>query len=115
MVRQITPSEFESYPHGRQSAAFIVSDEREWYVDGREVALGIVFRDKVDDDWGYAILGKDPNGNTVGLKANIAFSGLKMPEQTFLSRCEKSRHLAKPFGSKTLTNHVQCGDTHLPH
>lgn len=62
MVRQITPSEFESYPHGRQSAAFIVSDEREWYVDGREVALGIVFRDKVDDDWGYAILGKDPNG-----------------------------------------------------
>jgi len=36
-----------------------VIEERGWFSDDSNAFLGVVFRDKVDDDWGYAILARD--------------------------------------------------------
>ena len=34
-------------------------DEQGWFEDETGSFLGVIFRDKVDDDWGYAILARD--------------------------------------------------------
>jgi hypothetical protein len=39
-----------------------VSDEMGWFADNTESFLGIVTRDKIDDDWAYVVFGRNTNG-----------------------------------------------------
>lgn len=36
-----------------------ISEEQGWFADEAGVFLGVVFHDKVDDDWGWAVLARD--------------------------------------------------------
>ena len=40
-------------------AANPISEEAGWFTDETESFLGVVIRDKVDDDWGFVILARD--------------------------------------------------------
>jgi len=61
-ILPITKGTFESFPLVADFARFVVSDEKEWYEDSVEHSLGVLFRDRVDDDWGYAVLTKSDDG-----------------------------------------------------
>jgi hypothetical protein len=40
----------------------MVADEKEWYEDGVRHSLGVLYKDRIDDDWGYAILTQSGEG-----------------------------------------------------
>ncbi len=56
MIRKITKREFESYgPARTPGLGTVLADEKEWYVDSHGRILGILFQDRSDGEWGYAV------------------------------------------------------------
>jgi hypothetical protein len=43
----------------RNPILFVISDELEWYEAGNEKVLGVLFRDRTDNDFGLCVLGRD--------------------------------------------------------
>ena len=59
-LRRLSEYEFESFPHvDRPPPYYLIAEPREWYAHEQEHLLGVLVRDKIDDDWSYAVLGKD--------------------------------------------------------
>jgi len=68
-LRALLPSTFavaaiprEQFHRARGHAAADPSpllEEHGWFMDESGALLGVIVRDKVDDDWGYVILGRD--------------------------------------------------------
>lgn len=59
MAKQINEADFNALYEKRDPMHLPIAEEREWYADNAENILGVIFRDKIDKDWGYAILGRD--------------------------------------------------------
>ena len=91
LSKQITRERFDHYTLGtRRSIARIMVEELSWWADLNERILGVVFRDTVDDDFGWHLLARDAIGRfrwvngtaslrndgyaTVGLRDAIAFT-----------------------------------------
>lgn len=58
----ITKGRFESFPITADFERFIINDEKEWYEDSIKHTLGVLCRDRADDDWAYAVLTKSDDG-----------------------------------------------------
>jgi len=58
----------------------LVVEEHGWFMDETESFLGVVIRDKIDNDWGYVVLGRD-----------IQFNFRPIEMQSSLSTREKAR------------------------
>ena len=58
-VHAITRDEFRAVSGFVTDASYPVIDEQGWFGDESGGFLGVVTRDKVDDDWGYVMLARD--------------------------------------------------------
>lgn len=58
-MREASKLRFEALCRSRRPTADYVCREVEWFADEEERALGLVFLDKVDDDWVWMVLGED--------------------------------------------------------
>ena len=58
----ITKGRFESFPLEAGFERFAIIDEKEWYEESTKHSLGVLCRDRTDNDWGYAILTKSNDG-----------------------------------------------------
>jgi hypothetical protein len=65
--------EFDKFEFIRKPGPYSVTEEKEWYADNNRDILGYVFRDRIDDDYGYIVLGKDENGlfGTIDVEVDI--------------------------------------------
>lgn len=60
MTKRLTRAQFQDFHHAPRPAAYsFLVEEYEWYSDDSGCTLGILFRDKVDDDWAYVVLQPD--------------------------------------------------------
>ena len=66
--------EFDEFKHAKKPGAELVTEEKEWFVDESRNVLGFVFRDRIDNDFGYIVLGRDENRNfrVIDVEANIS-------------------------------------------
>ncbi|MFQ5903792.1 MAG: hypothetical protein ACE5JO_08885 [Candidatus Binatia bacterium] len=55
----LSKTEFDAYLPARNLNLPPIAEEVEWFADERRNVLGIVVRDRIDDDWLYVILGRD--------------------------------------------------------
>jgi hypothetical protein len=58
----ITKGRFESFALAAGFERFIVSDEKEWYENPVKHCLGVLCKDRADNDWAYAILTQSEDG-----------------------------------------------------
>ena len=57
MVKTLTQFQFRAFPHAPRPPGFdFIIEEQEWYSDEEGATLGVMLRDKIDDDWGYVVL-----------------------------------------------------------
>jgi len=65
--------EFDEFEFTRKPEPYTVTDEKEWFADNDRNILGLVFRDRIDDDYGYLVLGRDGNGlfHTIDVEVDI--------------------------------------------
>ena len=60
MVKTLSRVEFQGFPHAPRPAIYnYLIEEHEWYADESGNTLGVLFRDKVGNDWAYAVLQPD--------------------------------------------------------
>lgn len=73
-MKPITQARFDALCYSRTPAASYIFEEVEWFADEKERVLGIVAQHFEDQDWAWAVLGRDANGlfRAVDGRANIA-------------------------------------------
>ena len=75
MARRLTRARFDLFAIGtRLSQSRLISDELSFWSDLDENVIGVVFRDTIDNDFGWALLVRDRLGRFRGvhLDASIA-------------------------------------------
>lgn len=65
--------EFDSFKFAKNPDPYTVTEEKEWFSDTNKNILGTVFRDRIDDDYGYLVLSKDETDifSTIDVEVNI--------------------------------------------
>ena len=60
--------------YSRAPATVLVAEERGWFEEAGERVLGVLFRDRVDDDYGYVVMARDHRGRfrAVDVDSSIA-------------------------------------------
>jgi hypothetical protein len=61
-IHTISRAEFDRFEPCRHPDADSIFEETDWFADGEGVVIGVVTRDRRDDDWAYAVLGRDAQG-----------------------------------------------------
>ena len=61
-INPISLLQFDAFAPTRVPIAGVVWEEREWFADEAGNVIGVLTHDLKDDDWGYAVLGRDSNG-----------------------------------------------------
>lgn len=61
-ILPISQSEFLSLATERGPLNDVIYDEKEWYADEARTVLGVLIWDRIDQDWAYVVLRRDPEG-----------------------------------------------------
>ena len=89
MVKKLTKFQFQSFPHPvRPDAHKCLIEEHERYVDDSECTLGILFRDRIDDDWGYVILQPDDQSVFVAIRVDSSFEDIESAREHLLAQMD---------------------------
>lgn len=61
-VIRLSKARFDALTYMRHPFAFVVAEEVEWFSDTDERVLGVLLRDRTDNDWNFNLLGRDERG-----------------------------------------------------
>ena len=61
-INPISLRQFDAFEPTRVPIDGVVWEELEWFTDEAWNVIGVLTHDLKDDDWGYAVLGRDSNG-----------------------------------------------------
>ena len=61
-INSISRWEFDAFGPSRGPLVGVAWEEVEWFADEAGNVIGVLTHDLADDDWGYAVLGRDRNG-----------------------------------------------------
>ena len=62
-IHKITQEEFTARRSDERTPLEFIIQEREWYADDAGNLSGVVFLDKTDKDYGFAVLGQTKDGH----------------------------------------------------
>lgn len=87
LSKPLNPARFNLYALGaRRAPTRIISEERSYWSDHDERVLGLVFRDRVDNDYGWMLLARDRVGRFRCVKVDVSFTS----EQLAIERVRES-------------------------
>lgn len=61
-INPISRQQFDAFEPARVPIGGVIWEEIEWFADEAGNVIGVLTYDSKDDDWGYAVLGKDNDG-----------------------------------------------------
>jgi hypothetical protein len=61
-IRSVSRDEFDKFKPARSPILEMTIEEVEWFADDGGIVIGVLARDRADDDWSAAILGRDERG-----------------------------------------------------
>lgn len=92
-MKQISKLLFDSLAgYVRDPIVFVITEELEWYEAGNEKVLGVLFRDRIDDDYAFCVLGRDKNKKFRAVKVVNSLPSAKRARQQLrveLAKCLK--------------------------
>ena len=71
-INRISKVDFDKYGPSRGPNTSMTSDEQDWYATDTGNVIGLIARDKVDNDWLWVGFGKDQNGKFRAIKVEIS-------------------------------------------
>lgn len=81
MAKQLTRERFDLFAIGtRLSPTSLVADELTYWSDLDENVIGVVFRDKVDDDFGWSLMVRDRLGRFRGVDLDVSLKSERLAE-----------------------------------
>jgi hypothetical protein len=61
-AKAISRKEFDSFKPARMPGIEQIVEEVEWFADAAGNVIGVLARDRADNDWSFAVLGRDERG-----------------------------------------------------
>ena len=104
-AKRISKARFEALTFSTLPFAWVVAEDMEWYSDQDENVLGVLCRDRQDDDWGYVVLGRDERSVFRGIETEVS-----MPDA---DSARKSLHLRLSFYAVSGDKIFPQGDENL--
>ena len=106
MVKSVSRAQFQAFPRPLPPSAYgYLVEEHEWYADDSEHTLGLLFRDKQDDEWGYVILQPDADLLFRWVGGDYTFSVKEEARRNLLCDMERlSRELERSGATDVLVN-----------
>lgn len=80
-----TKSDFDKYKPARGPLTGTLILEKAWFASQSETILGVVTFDVTDKDWGFAILGRDENGQFRGIDSQISLATMETARDALLA------------------------------
>lgn len=74
-AKVISKARFEALTYSVVPSVWVFVEVTEWYSDQDEIVLGVVCRDRQDNDWGYVVMGRDANGLFRAIDTAVSMSG----------------------------------------
>src|ERR1700693_934825 len=75
--KKLTRARFDLYTLGtRFSMARVIAQELSWWASLDEQLIGVVFRDRVDDDYGWNVLARDRAGRFRWVNGDVSISSI---------------------------------------
>lgn len=73
-INTISRAEFDGFKPSRHPEADSIFEETEWFADREGVVIGVLARDRADDDWAYAVLGRDEWGTFRAFENDVSIA-----------------------------------------
>lgn len=86
----INKGRFESFPLAANFERFMITDEKEWYEDTLHHSLGVLSKDRTDQDWAYAILSQSNDGFYYWSDGEVSLNSRDEARDRLLAKMEKS-------------------------
>lgn len=81
MTKKLTKERFDLFAIGtRQSPIALVAEELSYWSDLDENVIGVVFRDLVDDDYGWSLMVRDRLGRFRGVHLDVSVNSVRRAE-----------------------------------
>lgn len=79
----------------RDPVVFVITEELEWYEAGNEKVLGVLFRDRIDDDYAVCVLGRDKRRRFRAVRVVSSMPSVKKARQQLRIEMGKCLHWKK--------------------
>ena len=119
MAKSLTQFQFRAFPHAARPSGYdSIIEEHEWYSDDEESTLGIVLRDKIDQDWGYVVLqlGRDSVFRCVAVDSSL--NSAEEARVALMAELERASEELKEYGAAdigaNLARSIQPHDPFVP-
>lgn len=83
-IRQISEHEFYKNNVQKNPMAFVLGEEKKWFIDEGKNLLGLVILDKIDKDWSFVILAKDEDNQFRAVDVATSFNSEDYAKDTLL-------------------------------
>lgn len=87
-IRSIRPQTYEAFDPPRSAIGDLLFEEVEWFVDSNNIILGVVVLDREDNDWSYAVLGRDLRGSFRAIGTQVSIETRNGARERLLARME---------------------------
>ena len=94
----ISLEEFNFYYSSRNEIISTFISEKQWFTDSKRNIIGTITLDKLDNDWGYAILAKHEDGLYRGISVETSIESYEKAEKaiiTAMSQIERNDKAAE--------------------
>lgn len=86
---KITEEEFYNYEVIKHPMASILGKEVNWFSENENNLLATIINDKIDNDWGYVIILKQPNNEYRAEQVEMSFETREIAESKVLRKLEE--------------------------
>lgn len=88
-IKRISEEEFYDYNVIKNPMASVLGNEVSWFSEKGNNLLATIINDRIDDDWAYVILLKEPNGEYRATEVDTSFETKEIAESKVLEKLEE--------------------------
>jgi restriction endonuclease Mrr len=88
-IKRISEKEFYDYNVIKNPMASVLGNEVSWFSEKENNLLATIINDRIDNDWGYVILLKEPNGEYRATEVEASFETKEIAESKVLEKLEE--------------------------
>lgn len=88
-IKRISEEEFYNYDVVKNPMASVLGREVNWFSEKENNLLATIINDKIDNDWAYVILAKQPNNEYRAIEVDASFETRKIAESKAIDKLEE--------------------------
>lgn len=88
-IKKISEKEFYSYNIHKNPMASVLGNEVKWFEEKDNNLLATIINDKIDNDWAYVILAKQPNNEYRAIEVDASIEGQDIAENRLIDKLKE--------------------------